>query len=128
LWKELHPEARRIHREPTPAEEVLWEAVRGHRLGVRFRRQHAIDRFIADFVCLPAKLIVEVDGEIHDEQTRKDEERDAVLTGLGYMVRRYRNDQVLPDPTWVVNDIKLHLDARLKGPSPPGEGWPARPG
>jgi very-short-patch-repair endonuclease len=121
-WGKLHPEARRMRKEPTPAEEILWEAVRGHRLGVRFRRQHAIDRFIVDFACLPAKLIVEVDGEIHDQQAPKDRERDAVLTGMGYLVRRYQNQMVLQNTSTVTNDIKLHLDARLKRPSLPGEG------
>ena len=112
--------------EPTAAEEALWRAIRGHRLGLRFRRQHVIDRFIVDFVCLPAKLIVEVDGGIHEKQVRRDEERDARLQGAGYLILRYTNNNVLGEIDRVVDDIRRHLAASIESPSPPGE-WRAPP-
>ena len=61
-WRKLESEGKRMRREPTPAEEALWQRIRGGKLGIRFRRQHVIDRFVVDFVCLRAKLIVEIDG------------------------------------------------------------------
>lgn len=72
---ELQTAAREMRREPTPAEAVLWSALRGGRLGVRFRRQHPVGRFILDFWCAEAKLAIEVDGGIHDEQHDRDEAR-----------------------------------------------------
>ena len=120
-WRMLRAEARRMRSEPTAAEEALWRAIRGHRLGLRFRRQHVIDRFIVDFVCLPAKLIVEVDGGIHEKQVRRDEERDARLQGAGYLILRYTNNNVLGEIDRVVDDIRRHLAARIDNLSPPGE-------
>ena len=59
---DLKERARSMRHEPTPAEAKLWELLRGNHLGVKFRRQHSIDRYIVDFVCLSHKLIVELDG------------------------------------------------------------------
>ena len=83
LWRKLKPEAQRMRRAPTRAEEAMWQRLRGGKLGVRFRRQHAIGRFIVDFVCLPAKLIIELDGGIHQAQAGRDEERDTILRNEG---------------------------------------------
>jgi very-short-patch-repair endonuclease len=65
----VQQQARELRQELTPAEKVLWQALRDKQLaGFKFRRQHPIDRFIADFYCAACKLIVELDGGIHDEQ------------------------------------------------------------
>ena len=75
---ELVARARQLRREGTPAERILWEALRGRQLqGMRFRRQHPIETFILDFYCPQHKLVVEVDGGIHTEPTvrERDEER-----------------------------------------------------
>mgnify|MGYP001770978009 FL=1 len=67
LWEKLKPLARQMRREPTPAEDKLWQKLRHKQiLGYKFRRQHTIDRFIVDFYCGEARLVVEVDGEVHD--------------------------------------------------------------
>ncbi|MCS6918857.1 MAG: rRNA maturation RNAse YbeY, partial [Fimbriimonadales bacterium] len=67
LWELLKPLARQKRREPTPAEKRLWKYLRNRQLlGFKFRRQHTIERFIVDFYCPEAKLVIEVDGEIHD--------------------------------------------------------------
>ncbi len=67
-WKtSLKAYAQHNRKNPTPAENHLWQELRGNKLGAPFRRQHAIESFIVDFVCLAAWLIVEVDGSIHDE-------------------------------------------------------------
>ncbi|MCF8357551.1 MAG: isoleucine--tRNA ligase [Prolixibacteraceae bacterium] len=83
---------------PTEAEEFLWNNLRGKNLeGYKFRRQHIIDQFIADFVCLEKQLIVEVDGKIHNlpENQISDAERTDRLKELGYKVIRFKNEEVL---------------------------------
>ncbi len=73
LWARLKPLARQMRREPTPAEERLWESLRNRGLdGYKFRRQHSIDRFVVDFYCSEASLVVEVDGPVH-KYTRTDD-------------------------------------------------------
>ncbi|WP_297512330.1 endonuclease domain-containing protein [uncultured Caulobacter sp.] len=91
--------ARRLRRDQTLAEKTFWTIVRNRRLGgYRFLRQAPIDRYIADFVCEAAKLIVELDGTIHDEQEDYDARRTVALELYGYTVLRLRNEQVLADP------------------------------
>ena len=96
LWEKLKPLARQMRREPTPAEELLWQKLRQKQLlGFKFRRQQAIDRFIVDFYCAEARLVVEVDGEIHDYTQQEDRIRQEFLQGLGMRVLRFRNEDVL---------------------------------
>ncbi len=104
---ELQIAAREMRKEPTPAEDRLWQALRGSKLGVRFRRQHPVGRFILDFWCAEAKLAVEVDGDIHDEQQDHDAERSAVLELYGYEVIRFRNDEVVRDLPGVIQRIQI---------------------
>src|SRR5262245_22862551 len=87
--------ARRLRREQSPSEAKLWTMLRRNQLeGLGFRRQHPIGRFVADFCCEHAKLVVEVDGKYHDapEQREADWERAAHFTGRGYMVLRVTAD------------------------------------
>ncbi|UYZ60945.1 endonuclease domain-containing protein [Hymenobacter latericus] len=100
-----------MRRQPTLAEAVMWQHLRGKRLGFRFRRQNVIDRFIADFICIPAKLIVEVDGGYHNqpEQNTYDEGRTHNLATLGDTVSRFSNEEVLHQPDSVVAQIRQHL-------------------
>lgn len=103
----------------TPAERLLWEHLRAHRLrGVHFQRQYVVDRFIADFYCHAAKLVVEVDGEVHMSQVARDEERDRVLGGLGYRVLRFTNEQVLTGVYEVVRCIAQALEGSDPSPGP----------
>ena len=128
LWAKLGPRAQELRRAATEAEEALWAQLRKSKLGARFRRQHAIGRFIADFVCLEARLIVEVDGEVHRAQTDLDQERDARLEQLGFRVLRFSNDAALGDMTHVLKRIRAALGAITSGTDLPlsrGEG-PAR--
>ncbi|KUG09740.1 hypothetical protein ASU33_18840 [Solirubrum puertoriconensis] len=100
-----------MRRQPTLAEEVLWQHLRGNQTGLRFRRQHVIDRYIADFICLPAKLIIEVDRCYHSEpeQTAYDEGRTFDLATLGYTVLRFANEEVLHQTASVLARIRQHL-------------------
>ncbi|MEO1375307.1 MAG: DUF559 domain-containing protein [Cyanobacteria bacterium J06635_10] len=106
LWKKLKPLARQMRCEPTPAEKRLWLKLRHKQLlNFKFRRQHAIDRFIVDFYCGEAQLIVEVDGNIHDYTQEEDAIRQEFLESLGFRVVRFRNEQVFDDIDGVVKEI-----------------------
>ncbi len=107
----LKERARNMRHEPTPAEAKLWEYLRGNQLGVKFRRQHSIDRYIADFICLSHKLIVELDGAGHLEpdQADYDHGRSALLGELGYRVLRFSNAQALNKTEEVLNTIKASI-------------------
>jgi very-short-patch-repair endonuclease len=89
--------ARQLRRKQTPAEQILWECLRDRRLaGLKFRRQHPIDKFIADFYCHEARLVVEVDGAVHREknQAERDALRTEVLRQFGLSVVRVTNTEV----------------------------------
>ncbi|MFD2785597.1 endonuclease domain-containing protein [Hymenobacter rubripertinctus] len=108
---DLKERARGMRKEPTPAEAKLWQLLRGNQFGVKFRRQHSIDRYIADFVCLTHKLIVELDGAGHLEPNQADYDngRTAYLTELGYRILRFSNEQALNLPRRVLATIKANL-------------------
>jgi very-short-patch-repair endonuclease len=106
LWDKLKPLAREHRHEPTPAERVLWERLRRNQVaGVQFRRQHPIDRFIVDFYCGAAMLVVEVDGPIHDTTVEEDAARQQFLEALGLRVLRFTNEEVLNQTDAVVARI-----------------------
>ncbi|MEO7924249.1 MAG: nicotinamide-nucleotide amidohydrolase family protein [Chitinophagaceae bacterium] len=97
---------------PTEAEKALWQVLRGKKLaGYKFRRQHIIDSFIADFICLPEKLIIEVDGLIHQlpENKISDQERTEKLKRFGFDVLRFTNNQVLYETEDTLKIILLAL-------------------
>ncbi len=100
---------------PTEAENILWSIVRGKKMaGFKFRRQHIILNYIADFVCLSEQLVIEVDGLHHQlpENKISDEERTKDLNRLGFEVIRFTNDQALNDTDNVINTIVLRLKER----------------
>ncbi|MCZ6730413.1 MAG: endonuclease domain-containing protein [SAR324 cluster bacterium] len=95
LWSKLKPKARQMRQNSTTAEELLWEQLRGRQIaGYKFRRQHAINRFILDFYCPEAKLAIEVDGPIHLATQGQDSARAALLTEMGVRLLRFRNEEV----------------------------------
>ena len=99
----------------TEAENVLWTIVRGKKMaGFKFRRQHIISNYIADFVCLSEQLVIEVDGLYHQlpENKISDEERTKDLNRLGFEVIRFSNEQVLTDTDNVINTVVLRLKER----------------
>ena len=98
----IHPQlterARAFRRALTPMEARLWEHVRDRRCGgLKFRRQVVLDRFIADFYCAEARLLVEVDGSVHDGSVERDAVRDEWLQMHGYRTLRVRNEAVRDD-------------------------------
>lgn len=112
--------AREQRREPTRAERRLWEAVRRKQLGVRIRRQHPIENFVLDFYCAEARIAIEVDGPVHDEQQDYDRWRDEQLACWGIEVLRVDEERVRHDLPAVLQEIREALAERLDqaGPSP----------
>ena len=105
--------ARTLRREQTEAEHKLWQRLRGGQLdGAKFRRQHPIGRFIADFCCLERGLVVELDGAQHAQRAEQDRERTAFLEGAGYRVLRFWNGDVLRRQEAVLKVIARVLAVR----------------
>lgn len=119
LYKVLQERALQHRNYPTQAEAVLWEYLKGNRLGAKFRRQHLIGQYIPDFVCFSKQLIVEVDGGYHfiGDQLISDEQRTAYLESFGYQVIRFTNEEVLADTQNVLQKIRHimnHLNEQNK--------------
>src|SRR5512135_1826155 len=107
----------------TPAEEKLWQRLRAHRLGgLKFRRQHPLGPFIADFYCAECRLVVEIDGDIHDLQAQHDQARTERFEEYGYRVIRFRNEQVLNDVNGVLASIQSACCHQDSPPPELGEG------
>lgn len=85
---QLEGRAQHMRQHQTPSEDRLWAALRGGRLGVSFRRQVVVGRYIVDFASAEARLVVEVDGGVHHARTRLDAHRDERLRQAGYRVVR----------------------------------------
>ena len=122
LLKELQKENKK---NSTQAESILWENLRNKNIKYKFRRQHIIDIFIADFVCLEKKLIIEVDGGYHNtlEQREADELRTQILNEIGFKVIRFTNEQVVGDIDNVINRVNTILaslpSGEVGGATPP---------
>jgi very-short-patch-repair endonuclease len=98
-----------LRRDMTEAEDRLWQELRGRRLdGIKFRRQVPVGRFIADFLCADAMLIVEIDGSQHADSAY-DRERDAELKTRGFRVLRFWNDDVLREMNSVCDTIIAYV-------------------
>ncbi|HEY1383955.1 MAG TPA: endonuclease domain-containing protein [Dongiaceae bacterium] len=118
--------ARELRKNMTDAERAMWRLLRQRQIkGLRFRRQVPIDHYIADFACLEARLITEVDGGQHSE-SRSDKTRDAYLRSQGFQVLRFWNNDVLANPDGVHRVITETADrlgdatrARLPARHPP---------
>ena len=102
----IFQKAEELRNNMTAAEEMLWQYLRKSQLGVRFKAQHPIDKFIADFYCHKAKLVVEIDGAIHNNQKEYDIDRSDELNNLGLNVIRFTNEEVLNNIDSVIDEIK----------------------
>jgi len=103
--------AKKNRKEMTESERVLWEELRKLNCGYHFRRQHPIGDYIADFVCLKKKLVIEVDGGYHNEpqQQQNDQWRTEFMEGKGYTVIRFKNEEITYDLPKVIARIKEQL-------------------
>ncbi len=94
----IQQRAKELRQQMTPAEEKLWQRLRAHRLGgLKFRRQHPLGPFVADFYCAEHRLVVELDGGIHAQQVEHDQVRTEQFEAYGYCVIRFKNSEVEQD-------------------------------
>lgn len=110
----LIEKAQKMRDNMTEAEAILWEVLKSKNLGDKFRRQHLVGDFIADFVCLSKRLIIEVDGGYHNEEEQQilDEERTKSLNDLGFKVIRFSNEEVIGNIDDVIAQIQEELNSR----------------
>ena len=91
----MHERAKKLRREMTPAEKILWKELRTNKLnGLHFRRQQIIHGYFADFYCHQHELIVELDGRIHELQKEYDAEREEYLIAIGFRIIRFTNEEI----------------------------------
>jgi len=104
----LYEYGRILRKKQTGAEEKLWQLIRNRKLnGLKFRRQHPLDKYIADFYCHEKRLIVELDGGVHKTKVQQeiDDERTSVLNRLGITVLRFKNEELIDDSKAVTERI-----------------------
>ncbi len=110
--KKIFDNAKSLRRKSTAAEDLLWQMLRNRKVGgFKFRRQHPLNYFIADFYCHEALLVVELDGNIHDLEIVKqyDKQREEEIIELGIQVLRFTNEEVFSEPDKVVKTIETHI-------------------
>jgi very-short-patch-repair endonuclease len=120
-WR-IFENARSLKKVMTPSENLLWQNLRNRKVSNhKFRRQHPISKYIVDFYCNEAKLVIEVDGGIHfvNDNPEYDKFRTLQLEVIGLKVIRFRNEEVLKNMSKVLAEIRKHL---TPASSPLGEG------
>ena len=121
--------ARRLRREMTLPERLLWRELRGRRTGVKFRRQFPVLDYVADFACIEVRLLFEVDGIAHDMGDRppRDARRDGILNGKGWRIVRIAANDILKDAAAAAQSIAVLADS-LRPLHHPADGPPPRSG
>ena len=105
--------ARKLRKKLTPAEKLLWINLRNRKFKrFKFRRQHPIDKYIVDFICIEKKLVIEVDGGIHQkaEQMEYDRNRTAELEEYGLKIIRFTNEEVLSNVFEILIQIETYIE------------------
>ena len=113
---DIFKKAKELRRYETDAEKMLWSKLcRNQMVGLQFRRQHPINKFIADFYCARLKLVIEVDGSIHElpENQAYDIGRSEILNDFGITVIRFSNDQIINDISSVIQIIEKSVKQLL---------------
>ena len=108
----IYQKASELRKRTTDAEQKLWALLRNRQLkGKKFRRQHAIGKYVADFYCHECKLVIELDGNFHNttEAKQYDHARTIVLNELGITVLRFWNKEIIEDPEKVLKKISDHI-------------------
>jgi len=116
--KEIFVRAKELRKNMTQAESLLWEKLKMNRLGKRVYRQHPIGKFIVDFYCHRALLVIELDGRIHDrkEISERDEGREYELKRYGLNIIRFRNEEVFNNIDIVIEKIKACISSPPTSP------------
>jgi very-short-patch-repair endonuclease len=114
MTTQLHTNARRLRKNQTDAERYMWYLLRGDRLRqYKFRRQHPIEPYIVDFICISKRLIIELDGGQHAEAYTYDKKRTAFLGTKGYKVLRFWNNEILQETEGVLSIVFNKLEFSL---------------
>jgi very-short-patch-repair endonuclease len=118
--------SRELRRGGSRAEKICWHLIRDRRInGVKFRRQHPIGPYFADFACLSRKLVIEIDGDHHAFQVEADRRRTAAMEREGWRVVRFGANEVVQNPEGIWTAIEIALNERASPPhpaSPPSGG------
>jgi very-short-patch-repair endonuclease len=128
LRRKMVEVARQFRKAPTKSEAILWDALRGKKLdGIKFRRQQPVGPFVVDFYNSVHRLVIEVDGSIHDSQFEADQERQSILAALGLRVLRIQAEIIEKDLFSALEMIRMSIAERKsqpdESPSPAlGEG------
>jgi len=114
VWRKLNEYAKDNRKKDTEAEDMLWQQLRNHQLGYKVRRQHVIEEFIIDFAFLNEQVLIEVDGEYHNDEEQKqyDEIRTSFLNDLGYELIRFSNNEVEHQIEEVIAKISTILKSK----------------
>jgi leucyl-tRNA synthetase len=131
MWEILKANSRSNRQHQTEAENILWQNLRNSQTGHKIRRQHAIEGYIADFVCLGKGLVIEVDGDYHQFSKEQDDLRTEVLNYEGFEVVRFTNNEVIENTGRVIQAIKQKLDGQpdrkiVASPNPIAIGFSAK--
>lgn len=103
--------SRYLRKSQTKEEAILWEELRDNKLGYKFRRQHPIDRFILDFYCFDKKLVIELDGSVHNKETKDyDIARKEFIESKDIKIIRFWNSEIIKDLPKVIFKIKKELN------------------
>ena len=117
LSSKIKNNSRDLRKNMTDVERMLWAKIRSHQLqGFRFRRQHPVGNYIADFVCIELKLIIELDGGQHSNQQEYDMERTQWLQTKGYKMVRFWNNDVIENLEGVLLTISTYLPPSQPSP------------
>jgi len=112
--KDRVTKAREFRRDGSRAERICWHLLRDRRIsGVKFRRQHPIGPYFADFACISRKLVVEIDGEHHAFQVEADGRRTAAMECEGWRVLRFWANEVVQNPEGIWSAIEIALSEHL---------------
>jgi len=108
----LFSKAKELRNNPTDAERLLWQEINKSKLGVRFKMQHPLSRWIVDFYCHPLKLVIELDGGYHEnkEQKEKDEGRSHEINKFGIKILRFTNEEIEHNVLKVMDRIKSEME------------------
>ncbi|MGQ0827399.1 MAG: tRNA (adenosine(37)-N6)-threonylcarbamoyltransferase complex dimerization subunit type 1 TsaB [Bacteroidota bacterium] len=120
-WSSSVINAKENRKNQTEAEKIIWQHLRANKLEYKFRRQHPIDKYIVDFACIEKRLIIEIDGKIHDHQIEEDAIRTEELIKCGFKVIRFKNEQVIVEIDNVIKAIRSELKNSIS-PLSFGEG------
>jgi very-short-patch-repair endonuclease len=111
--------ARELRRDGSRAEKICWHLLRDRRInGVKFRRQHPIGPYFADFACLSRKLVIEIDGDHHAFQVEADTRRTAAMEREGWRILRFWANEVVQNPEGIWSAIEIALSDSSVTPSP----------